>query len=143
MSALCQSRLRPRRSRVSATFWSSRSPRSTGRLNSCVSTRRTLASTAATSSLWANTSTARAVYGPMPGSSRRPLKERGSSVGPPPAAGAVVVAEALPEAQHVVQRRLRQVFEARVDREELRELGDHAGRLRLLQHDLADEDRVR
>ena len=59
------------------------------------------------------------------------------------AAGAVVVAEALPEAQHVVERRRGEVLEARVGGEERLVLGDHARHLRLLQHDLADEDGVR
>ena len=156
MSALCQSRLRPRGRTASATAWSSRVGQVLGRPSSWVSTRRTLASTAARSSLWAKMRTARAVYGPMPGQRAQAVEVRGSSARPAVRRGGdgrrgallqaprpVVVAEALPAPQHVGERRRGEALEVGPGLQPLDEARRHPRHLGLLQHDLADQDRRR
>ena len=114
-------------------------------------TRAMFVSTTAASSSNANASTARAVYGPMPGSASRPSRSRGNSpeLGHPPrrrvqVAGPTRVAETLPLPQHVTERRLRT---RRDRRETIEERARHRGITRadlsLLEHDLAHEYRPR
>ena len=59
------------------------------------------------------------------------------------AAGARVVAEAGPRGEHVVERRRRERGHRGKPRHPALPVGDHRGHAGLLQHDLADPDRVR
>ena len=106
-------------------------------------------STTATSRSKANASTARAVYGPTPGKPRSASIVSGTS--PPWRAtisrGGVVqvarpagIAETLPVAQHVAERRRSARCRRRVGAAERVHLGITRRRLGLLQHHLGDED---
>ena len=106
-------------------------------------------STTATSRSYANASTARAVYGPMPGqgaAARRGRRAR-AAVALDDRRRRVVqvarptwIAEALPVPQHVAERRRCARRRCRVRRAERQPLRDHPRHLRLLEHHLGDED---
>ena len=111
-------------------------------------TRRTFVSTAATRSPNANDATAAAVYGPTPGSARRPRLSRGPAVarddraGRPQPQRALVVAQADPLGEDLRRRRGGERLRGRPARHPALVALEHARDLRLLRHELRDEDRV-
>ena len=116
------------------------------------STRRTLTSTAPTGAPNASAATARAVYGPTPGSASRSATDDGhpSAVlrrdhqrGAPQVQRPPVVAEALPRPEHVGRSRGGQGGHRREPGDEPLPIGRRASGLRLLGHRLGHEDRVR
>ena len=108
--------------------------------------RATFVSTGSTASPNAWLRIAAAVYGPMPGSSVRSSGQPCSAIaqrGAVEVERAPVVAEPLPGADHVAGRRCGERRRIGPALEPLEPARDHALDLRLLQHHLADEDRVR
>ena len=109
-------------------------------------TRRTFVSTGSTSRPNAKLPTAAAVYGPMPGSSVRSSGQPRSATSARRAVQmtrAPVVAESLPRDDHVRGRSGGERLDGGPALEPATPARDHAVDLRLLQHHLRDEDRVR
>ena len=103
-------------------------------------------STAASCRSHANEPTAAAVYGPTPGQRRqigRPAGLGDDRRRPLQRQRAAVVAEPAPQRQHVARRRVRQRVHRREARQPALVVRHHAQRLRLLEHHLAHEQRVR
>src|SRR5262245_17581451 len=149
ISAWFQSPARPRGSTRSASLQSrlarAAEPRAPRTRKTRASTRAMFVSTAAASAPNAMLATAPAVYRPMPGRRRSATGSAGETPScrrAPRVAGARVVAETRPAVAHRVRRCRRQVFKGRIAAEEAGVVPHHPGHLRLLKHELRDEDLV-